>query len=117
MRLLNFTIQSEALMGSYADIHYYNKDHTEHYNHRVLSFVRWSADEKLVVVSNFDTHQKFEFDLKLPKEIMQKWNLNDGNYILKDVLSNQEFSLAVSSGIGHVQVALDTLQSYILKLN
>ncbi len=45
-RLLNFTIGSDALMGEYQDIHYYNRDHTEYYNYRVLSFVRSNRQGK-----------------------------------------------------------------------
>ena len=41
-------------MGDYKDIHLYNRNQTENYNDKVLSFVRWSNDEKLVIVSNFD---------------------------------------------------------------
>ncbi len=45
-RLLNFTISSEALMGRYEEIHFYNKENTVGYDHRVLSFVRWTQEEK-----------------------------------------------------------------------
>ena len=57
-RLLNFTINSSALMGEYYDIHLYNQQHTEWYNDKVLSFVRWSDDEKLIIVSNFNDENK-----------------------------------------------------------
>ena len=57
-RLLNFTISSDALGGNYEDIHFYNKDNTEGYDHRVLSYVRWSELEKLLVIANFDAEKK-----------------------------------------------------------
>ena len=47
-RLLNFTINSAALMGEYQEIHYYNKEHTQNYDHRIFSFVRWGGEEKLL---------------------------------------------------------------------
>ncbi len=53
-RLLNFTINSSALTGNYQDIHHFNRQNTEWYNDKVLSFVRWSDDEKLIVISNFN---------------------------------------------------------------
>ncbi|MEO0902055.1 MAG: alpha-amylase family protein, partial [Bacteroidota bacterium] len=52
-RLLNFTISSEALMGEYEEIHFFNKEKTENYDHRVLSYARWSPNQKLIMVSNF----------------------------------------------------------------
>ncbi|MBD1260473.1 alpha-amylase [Maribacter polysiphoniae] len=116
--LLNFTISSEALMGNYGDIHYYNKDHTENYNHRVLSFVRWSANEKLVVIANFDANEAYGFELKIPKEIISMWLLKDGVYGLKDQLYlNYEPKLTVEGGVGKIQVKIAPLESFILKLN
>ncbi len=67
-RLLNVTINSNALIGAYKEIHMFNREHTENYDHRVFSFVRWSDDEKLIIVSNFDADKNYEFDLKIPKD-------------------------------------------------
>ncbi|TMM59425.1 alpha-amylase [Maribacter algarum] len=116
-RLLNFTIGSDALMGAYEDIHYYNREHTNNYNHRVLSFVRWSATEKLIVVSNFDADTEYSFELKIPKEQIQKWNLMDGEYSIRDVLYGSENLLKVNDGMGKIQIELKGLESFIFQLN
>ncbi|MRX62771.1 alpha-amylase family glycosyl hydrolase [Maribacter luteus] len=116
--LLNFTINSEALMGNYADIHYYNKDNTENYNHRVLSYVRWSSSEKLLVVSNFDANESYSFELKIPKEIISMWLLKDGVYTTNDQLtSDYAPNLIVENGVGKIQIDIAPLESFILKLN
>ena len=115
--LLNFTIESEALMGDYQEIHYYNKDHTEGYNHRVFSFVRWSPSEKLIVISNFDAHKSYAFNLKVPEDVISKWQLEDKSYPLKEKLYSQvDKKLAVSNGRGEIQLELEPLQSFILSL-
>ena len=115
--LLNFTIGSEALMGNYRDIHYYNRDHTENYNHRVLSYVRWSAKEKLVIVSNFDANENYGFELKIPKELISMWLLKDGVYRMKDQLSpNKELKLVVEGGLGKMDIKIKSLESFIFKL-
>tara|TARA_R110000868_G_scaffold79850_4_gene227049 strand:+ start:46322 stop:48112 length:1791 start_codon:yes stop_codon:yes gene_type:complete len=115
--LLNFTINSSALMGNYRDIHFYNKDHTEYYNHHVLSFVRWSQNEKLIIISNFDAQQAFGFDLKLPQEIVQKWGLENKTYTAKDQLfKERELSLIVIGEIGHIRIDIQPLESLILSL-
>lgn len=115
--LLNFTISSEALMGNYRDIHYYNRDHTTNYNHRVLSFVRWSANEKLLVVSNFDAHDTYEFELIIPKDIISMWLLKDGIYGMKDQLNpiNEE-KLIVEDGLGTIKIKIKPLDSFLFKL-
>nr|WP_297787095.1 alpha-amylase family protein [uncultured Allomuricauda sp.] len=116
-RLLNFTINSEALMGEYQEIHFYNKDHTEGYDHRVLSYVRWTNNEKLIILSNFDEHQSYSFDFKIPEDIIVKWQLTDDDYPLTEELYGKiEKKLSVNNGQGQIQVELAPLQSYIFKV-
>lgn len=115
-RLLNFTVQSDALMGKYQDIHFYNRDHTLWYNYHVLSYVRWSDNEKLIIVSNFDAQDRFGFELKLPENIVQKWKLSEGNHQLREVLYGTEHILKVKNGRGEVRVDINPLESFILKV-
>jgi glycosidase len=116
-RLLNFTIRSSALMGSYQEIHYFNREQTENYDQRVFSFVRWSAEEKLIVVSNFDTDESHDFELKVPETIISEWGLKDGSYLLSDQLYDQmTTTLKVESGMGKIYLKLQPLDSLILAL-
>ena len=116
-RLLNFTIKSDALMGEYQDIHLYNRENTENYNTKVLSFVRWSENEKLIIISNFDADNSSEFTLQIPSEIIAKWNLKDGKYQLKDELYNmQKFTLVINDEVGEITMKINPLESFILQL-
>ncbi len=116
-RLLNFTIQSDALMGEYQEIHFFNKDNTENYDHRVLSYVRWSNREQLIVVTNFDAHKSYAFELKLPQDLIAKWELEEGQYPLQEMLYGKvEKELFVKDGQGKVHLELEPLQSYIFKV-
>jgi glycosidase len=116
-RLLNFTIKSNALMGGYKDLHAYNREHTFNYNSKILSFVRYSDDEKLIIISNFDAKKSNEFVLRIPSEIIKKWNLKDGNYQLNDELYNAKyFNLEVNNSLGNVKIIIKPLESFILKL-
>lgn len=112
-RLLNFTIASEALMGTYQDIHYFNKDHTEGYDHKVLSYVRWSDAEKLIITTNFHDGDSRVFELKIPQEIIKEWNLDEGTYPVVDALYGSEKEMAVENGIGKLDVTLNPLESFI----
>ena len=117
-RLLNLTINSSALAGEYRDIHHFNRQNTEWYNDKVLSFVRWSDDEQLIVVSNFSSTDSFGFELQLPEELKNLWYLKDGNYQLKDQLYNTyETVLKVESNKTSARIDIKPLQSYILKIN
>ena len=116
-RLLNFTINSSALAGNYQDIHQYNRQNTEWYNDKVLSFVRWSDDEQLIVVSNFNAESDYGFELQLPEDLVKKLHLEDGEYQVKDQLYNTYTStLKVENGMAKVRVDIKPLESFILKI-
>ena len=115
-RVLNFTLNSSALMGEYQDIHAYNRTQTEGYDQRLYSFVRWSEKEQLIVVSNFDAEKSYELELKIPGEVIASWGLSDGTYsVLDQLYGTFETGLSVEEGIGAVSITLQPLQSLILK--
>lgn len=116
-RLLNFIINSSALAGNYQDIHAFNHQNTEWYNDKVLSFVRWSDDEKLIVISNFNAEHTYGFELQLPEDLVQKLELEDGEYEVKDQLYNSYTStLKVKNGKAQVRIDIKPLESFILKI-
>ena len=116
-RLLNFTISSKALMGHYQEIHFYNKEHTPGYDHRLLSYLRWKEEEKLIVISNFDDQKSYTLDLKIPKEMIAVWNLTEATYLLDEKLYGElKTTLSVKDGQGHVQLHLRPLESFILEI-
>ena len=116
-RLLNYTISSSALAGNYQDIHAHNRYNTEWYNDKVLSFVRWSEDEKLIIISNFNADNIYGFELGLPKDIIEKWNLKDGEYQVEDQLyKTYKSTLKVSNNNATVRVDVKPLESFILKI-
>ncbi len=117
-RLLNFTLNSSALMGDYQDIHLYNKQNTEWYNDKILSFVRWSDDEQLIVISSFNAENTYGFELRLPEDLVKKLKLQDGDYEVKDQLYNVYAStLKVKNGEAKVRIDIKPLESLILKIN
>lgn len=117
-RLLNFTINSSALAENYHDIHQFNRHNTEWYNDQVLSFLRWSENEKLIIISNFNAENTYGFELQLPQDIIEKWKLKEGDYQALDQLYNQYHStLKVSDDRGKIRIDIKPLESFILKIN
>ncbi|MDT0552608.1 alpha-amylase family glycosyl hydrolase [Urechidicola sp. P050] len=117
-RLLSFTVTSEALMGGYKEIHHYNRKKTVGYNDQLFSFVRWSKNEKLIIISNFDDANMYDLEFKIPSSILQKWKLTDKEYQLLDQLNNQKpYSMFYKEQEGTIKLTLEPLQSLILKLN
>ena len=116
-KLLSFSIQSEALMGDYREIHYFNKDRNPAYDHRIFSFVRWSENEHLVIVSNFDETNHYKLELIIPADIIKAWGLNEGSFVLKDELSEHSMNeLTVTDGAGKISIDLGPLDSNIFRL-
>lgn len=127
-KLLNFTRNSSALMGHYQEIHSFNRSHTEWYNDRVFSFVRWQEgermlsyirskeSERLIIVANFDASNSFGFSLQLPPDLVAAWNLQDGTYTLGDQLDDRTMVLTVEKGHAAVRIDIDPLESLILKV-
>ena len=104
-------------MGNYREIHYHNKDHTQGYDHRVFSFVRWSDDEKLLIVSNFDEGRTYRLDLKLPADLLKEWGLGDGSHPLEELLGETPGpELIVESGEGRLDLRLGSLESKIFRI-
>ncbi len=116
-RLLNFTLSSTALMGHYQEIHSFNRMNTTGYYDKAFAFARWSDDEHLIILTNFKDAITDSYELQLPAELIDKWNLKEGGYKLKDQLYQQkEFDLVVSRGTGKIKMEVKPLESFILSL-
>ncbi len=116
-RLLNFSLSSPALMANYKDLHQYNRENTQGYNDKVISFTRWSDNEKLIIVSNFNAEENQEFQLLVPGEVISEWKLDDGEYEFEDRLYEMYNSkLKVTNGQGSINIELKPLESFILQL-
>ncbi len=116
-RLLNFTISSPALMGSYRDIQLFNREKSSNYSAKLFSFVRWSDKQRLIITSNFDTGKISDLDLLIPENIIKTWKLKDGNYPLLDYLNlTNVYRLEVQNGTGKIRLSLKPLESCILEV-
>ena len=107
-RLLNFSIKSPALMGNFQEIQSVNRQNNSGYDELIYSYVRWSENQKLIVVANFSSEKTSEFELKVPADVISKWNLKDGSYILLDQLylqSKTYFTVKNGEGIARIKIA------------
>ncbi|MFE3870391.1 alpha-amylase family protein [Flavobacterium sp. ZS1P70] len=116
-RLLNFSINSSALMGKYQEIQTLNRQNAKDYDPGIYSFTRWSDTQKLIVVANFSWLATSNFELIIPSDVIQKWNLKDGNYKLTDQLyKNSYIKLQVMNGEGKAQITIAPSESFIYQL-
>ena len=116
-RLLNFSLKSSALMGSFQEIQSVNRQSTLNYDEFIYSFVRWSESQKLVVIANFSSEKTSEFELKIPADVIAKWNLKEGEYKLTNQLYQQNsVLLKVENGVGEAKIKILPSESFIFEL-
>jgi hypothetical protein len=78
--------------------------------------VRWTANEKLIVVVNFSWVTTSKFELQVPADVIATWNLKDGIYNVKDQLYGNTSQLNVTNGEGKMMVSVKPSESFIFKL-
>jgi glycosidase len=117
-RLLNFSRNSSAVMGQFQDLQEVNRQAALGYDpNHVYSFVRWSDTQKLIVITNFSSELVNSFELKIPADIIGKWNLKDGSYTIKDQLYEKStIQLQVVNGEGKASISIAPLESFIYQL-
>ena len=104
-------------MGSYQEIQGYNRQNTVGFDAGIYAFIRWSDTQKLIVITNFSWLTASNFSLKIPSDIIQKWNLKDGFYTLTDQLyKKSSIQLQVLNGEGNVSISIAPSESFIYQL-
>ncbi|MFV8353673.1 alpha-amylase family glycosyl hydrolase [Flavobacterium sp. XS2P14] len=113
-RLLNFSLSSSALMGKFQEIQKVNRQVAKGYDSGIYAFTRWSDVQKLLIVVNFSWQTTSTFELKIPSDIIQKWNLKDGNYTITDQLYHKNsIQVQVLNGEGKAQITIAPSESFI----
>ncbi|MFH6935400.1 alpha-amylase family glycosyl hydrolase [Flavobacterium sp. FlaQc-30] len=116
-RLLNFSIKSPALMGSFQEIQSENRQNNVGYDELLYSYLRWSEKQKLIIIANFSSEKTSEFELKIPADVIAKWNLKEGEYKLTDQLYQQNsVLLKVENGVGKARIKILPSESFIFEL-
>ena len=101
-------------MGKFQEIQKVNRQVTKGYDSGIYAFTRWSDVQKLLVVVNFSWQTTSTFELKIPSDIIQKWNLKDGNYTVTDQLYHKNsIQVQVLNGEGKAQITIAPSESFI----
>jgi len=104
-------------MGEFEQIHDANLNAGSDYDFGLYSYVRWSDDEKLVIVTNFNQNTPVECDVILPATVVKKMNLKDGKYTLKDQLYGKSSTeLKIENGVGKFRLKIGVNASFIYKI-
>jgi len=117
LQVLNIAVNSPAIMGGYVETQLENRAaNPQTYSPQLFSFVRYSEQQDLIVLSNFSQNTVEQLEMLIPKAAVTSMELADGQYQLVDQLTEQKVTLAVINGQGKLAVKLGPLQSYIFEV-
>ncbi len=115
--VLNFTRGSSALMGAYRDLHRYNRSKNPAYTDKTFAYARWDAEQKLLVVTNFDETQSVNTVLHLSPELLKAWNLKLGNREIQEVLFGKKTTqLRVDAQGAQIDLVLGPWESAVFEV-
>jgi glycosidase len=114
--VMNISAHHPAMMGEYQSIHSYNVALDNNYSERQFSFVRYSGNKALIVVANLDD-KSAKFELSLPQEIIDKWQVSLGQHPLIDLITDAQSLMSVNSGSGNIALSLGANESKVLELS
>ncbi len=119
VNLLSFSASNSAFNGHFTELHTQNLTETKNHNQDLFSFARWKENHRVIVVSNFSDSETVEFELILPSELVNQWNLTEKRYLLDDVLepgSNSLSQLVIDKTGGSIRITLSPLQSKVFEI-
>jgi glycosidase len=116
--LMTISATHPTMLGEYQSIHSFNTQQESAYSESQFSFVRYTNDKALIVVSNF-SEQQATFSLNLPIDLISKWALNQGSYQTTDLLNGIVYPLNIGKkrSSANLDLLLRPLESVVLELD
>ena len=82
---------------------------------KLVAFVRYTNEHRLLVVSHFSQHHTARLSLELPAQLLEKLGLEVNNYPAVDLLSGKTYPFLVEQQQGSVKLVLAPMQSVVLE--
>ena len=118
MKLLRLCNESEALVsGKYADLNLHNrKPGEERYSDRVYAFLRYTLEEQLLVVVNFDTREQ-QVNIQIPENLLKALNLDPAHSNkLSDIMMGEVLLMEAGEMQSGIAMELSPLATHIFKI-
>lgn len=119
-QLLNLCHEEAISQGYFYDLLPHNRYHTQGYHDQVYSFLRFTNQQKLLILANFDPQNTYQFNLKIPRTAIQAMQLDEaGSYVLKDIFQTEDSitfrtdEVIISEGEHGIPLKLSPLQSFV----
>ncbi|MGS2720010.1 alpha-amylase family protein [Paraglaciecola aestuariivivens] len=83
---------------------------------KIMAFVRYQAEQKLLVISHFEQHKSVKLNLVLNQGLLNKLGLSQGENEGLDLLTNKTYKVQVDKQMGKLELSLAPLQSLVIQL-
>jgi glycosidase len=114
-KILNMCHTEKALRGAYQEVHRYNLEKNDSYDSDLYSYVRWGGGEHLLIIVNFSADKTIDTKIKLPKDLVHRMGLPEGEHELFDLMSDQDMGALKVEGGAKTMVKVAPNSALILK--
>nr|WP_240473435.1 alpha-amylase family protein [Ferrimonas senticii] len=114
-KVMQFSASHPALAGPFHSLQSANASNPN-YPDKLYSFARWQGDKRLLISNNFSQTDGGKVRLQLDSELINAWQLTEGEYPLTDALANDSATLVVTADGAFVEAQFIPLQSRIWQL-
>ena len=112
--LLNFSLNASCMTGEFDDLYLRNQ---QQLGQRTYLFARHDHHQVVIVAANFDSQLSLEPTLTIDCDVIEKWQLSDGEYqFIEQIEGKQSLLLTVKEGVGSLSIPLQPLASYAFSL-
>lgn len=124
VKLLTLSREPAFASGLFYDLHPHNRRNTVGYGAQAYAFLRFTDDQRFLVIANFSSSETLAINIKIPRTAMQAMRLpEEAAYVMNDVYSGsrratfQGREVVISEGDYGIPVELNPLESgiFILK--
>jgi len=115
-KLLRMSIKEPAFTkGKLFDIHQYNrKKHPKNYTGKQYAFIRFTEDQCLLIIANFETAKTLDFEVSIPPTAFEMLNIDkQKKYELTDQLDE---TVTASMKNGAVRVKLKPNSGHVFRI-
>ena len=121
-KLLNVAHEEAIAQGYFYDLYHHNRMFSPGFDDSIYAFLRFTDQQQLLIVTNFDPEHTYEFTLKIPQTAVDAMRLTEEQYQLKDIFQSDTSltldtqAVVVDEGEEGISMTLGPLQSYIFRI-
>ena len=115
--VLNYSLNSPALLGNYIDLYSPLSDQMGPMKDLIFLFARQKDEHTVIVAVNFSADLHCKQTLVVPTLLIQQLSLTNGLHIFKEKVEHQRtIEIKVAEGIGKMELQLPPLAAYAFEI-